>query len=328
MGELLFEFGELFLAGADFAAAREQAGRRLSRADDERAVRGQQLAVAGDEREPAAGGLREPQRRGEPIDKPAAAEQPFDERDELGRGFDKAIGPAHHARLLAEIGTRRRLAAPRQIVEAQESDAAGDAERLFVEPIEQPPRRGDDDELRELAQRDVDQRRRVDVDVEQIGDDAADFAVRAVRFALGGKQHFADARVEAFEPLVELGEHVDPFAGPRELAFELAMLLVDANHFAPQRGEPAFAGLELGLAGVDLRLGGRFLPLELREIGRPAPIVVRASSSSRRRHFSRSVRAETSCDSSTVTWLASCAAERAASRCFGPLIVERRAQLR
>ena len=77
MGELLFELGQLFVAGAKLAAPREHAGRRLSRADDERAVGGEQLAVAGDELEAAAGRLRQPQARS-PADRrarcgPAAA---------------------------------------------------------------------------------------------------------------------------------------------------------------------------------------------------------------------------------------------------------------
>ena len=144
-----------------------------------------QFAVAGDEREPAAGGLRESQRRGEPIDEPGATEQPLDERHEFGGGFDEAIGPAHHARLRWLRSTLgRRFAAARHVVEPQEADAAGDAERLFVEPIEEPAGRGDDDVLRELAERDVDQRRGIDVDVEQIGHHAADFAVGPVRIVL------------------------------------------------------------------------------------------------------------------------------------------------
>ena len=65
-------------------------------------------------------------------------------------------------------------------------------------------------------------------------------------------EHFLDAGVQAFEPLVQLGEHVDPLAGPRELAFELAVLLVDADEFAAERGEPRFADAQLGLAGVEL----------------------------------------------------------------------------
>ena len=77
VGELLLEFGELLVAGAQLAAPREHAGRGLPRADDERAVGRQQFAVAGDELQAAAGGLGEPQRRRQPVDEPGAAQQPL-----------------------------------------------------------------------------------------------------------------------------------------------------------------------------------------------------------------------------------------------------------
>ena len=83
--------------------------------------------------EPAAGRLGEPQRGREPIDEPGATQEPLDERHEFGRGFDEPIGPAHHARLAAQVDVLAPTgfaAAACDAVEPQEADAAGDAERL------------------------------------------------------------------------------------------------------------------------------------------------------------------------------------------------------
>ena len=267
MFELPLKFGKLLMAGANLAAAGEQASGCLSRSDDQRAFGGEQFAVAGDEGMASAGRLRKSQGGGEPIDEPGPTEKPLDQWRELRRSFDEAIGTAHDARFLAEVGAGWGVGAACRSVEAEEADAAGDAERLIVKPLEELPGGRDDDELSKLTECHVHQRRGVDVDVEQIGDDTADVAIGARRIALSGQQHLADAGVKSLEPLMELGEDIDPLAGPRDLAFELAMLFVDASHLAAERGEAFFRGADRALGLVGLGFGRGFLALVRSEIG-------------------------------------------------------------
>ena len=99
----MFQVGGLLVAGTKLAAARQHAGRRLPRPDDERAIGGKQLAVAGDELQAAADRLRQPQRGRQPIDEPRAAQQPPHKRLILGSRLDEPIGPAHHAGLGRKI---------------------------------------------------------------------------------------------------------------------------------------------------------------------------------------------------------------------------------
>ena len=186
MRELFFEFGKLLLAGANLAAAREQAGGGLARADDQRAVGGQEFAVAGDEGEPAAGGLREPQRGGQPVDEPSSGRAGVRRAARTPAQFRRSgrRGPSRRA---PGRDRRWRTSSPRRgpLSSRRKPTRPVTPSGLSLSQSNSRPGGGDDDELRELAERNVDQRRRVDVDVEQIGDDAANVAVGAVRFAVG-----------------------------------------------------------------------------------------------------------------------------------------------
>ena len=173
-----------------------------------------------------------------------APQQAADHRLEFFLGVDERVGAAHDARLVGKVdavdGARRR-----RHVESQEAGAAGPAGWLAGEGRGERLGLGDDEVVGPIAERNLDERRRVGVDVEQIGDDAADATKRPVRILLGLPKDLFGARGEAFQAAFEFFEDDRPLAGAGEPAFEVGDEFVERRDLAAVGGELGLSPLEL-----------------------------------------------------------------------------------
>ena len=178
----------------------------------------------------------------------------------FGCRFDESVGPAHHARLGRQVDVVERR---QQVAGCRAAESRRGRRRVSgwpLQPLEQSVGRREHDELRPLAERHFHQRRRIDVDVKQIGHHAAHLAERSVwdpRAAIASTSCTPPSRPSS---RFQLGQHGDPLANPRELAFHAAMLLVGARQFAAHVDQPPLGRSQCRAVLLDLRLRSR-LPL-------------------------------------------------------------------
>jgi hypothetical protein len=169
--------------------------------------------------------LRYPQGSRQPIYEPRAPQQSPRKRHDLRPALHKSICPTHHAWLVRQIHLVERC---QQLpaVERQESNAPAHGERLVVQVFEQLPNSRHDHVLRPLTQRYFHKRRRIDINMKQVGDNPARFSERPLRFLVRPPQSFLYAAGQTFQAMFQLGKHSNSLTRTSQRSLQLAKLLV------------------------------------------------------------------------------------------------------
>ena len=129
------------------------------------------LAGAGHEAQAPADGFGQRQRLGQRFDDPGLAQQAAGQHGKFRCRLDELVGPAQHARPAVQIDLVE-MRFGRHGVEPDEPDPAGQRRRA-LQLLDQLAAAGHDQAAGQLAQRHFDQRRGFEVDLQQIGHQAA-----------------------------------------------------------------------------------------------------------------------------------------------------------
>jgi hypothetical protein len=95
-----------------------------------------------------------------------------------------------------------------------------------------------------LAQCDFHEGRRIDIDMKQIGDDAADVAQLVAGLLAREAEDFLHPAVEALVAALQLGQDGDAFAHSRELSIEPAVRDIGPRQLAPHLHQSLLGGRE------------------------------------------------------------------------------------
>ena len=217
---------QLRLQRPQLAAARNKPRRCVSRSDDQRTIRLEQLTGKCDIAQPSSNRMGQLQSVRQIFNKPRAAQQSLSQRNKSRLRFDKAIGAAQNARTSFQVDfihplsfrERARVRAfgepsPHPLsfalrnrntqVEPEKAHPAAKPARFRLQEVEQLDALIHHDMLRCLPQRNFNQRSRFNADVKHIGHKSANGTKHSVGGIGGPGQHFLHARAQSFMPAHE-----------------------------------------------------------------------------------------------------------------------------
>ena len=262
--DLRLQLDQLAPQGPQLAAAGDQAGGGVTRSDRQRAVSGQKLAAERDIVLWRLGGVGQGQGLGQRLHDPGLPQEPPGQARVCRLGLDELVGPAHNARPSLETG--RQGLGGRLSVQPDESHPAHKTPGVLAQIVPQVLGRRNHHVLGLLAEGHLDQHRRLNAHLEQVGHQSAGRPKRARVFSAGLVEHFFDARAEPLVPLLQLLQHGDPLGKPAAALLVLGQLGLPLGLLPAQLAQAGQGGGMLLLPPIDLGRQLFPLPLELDQL--------------------------------------------------------------